>query len=286
VEIAAADTARSTAEAAIAAAFGAVADVHRLMSFHDPHSDVTRLNRRASTRAVSVHAWTYQVLETAVELHRRSNGMFDIAVAPWLQDMGLLPRRDEDRRPVATEARRLDAVELLPGRGVRLRHPDDRIDLGGIAKGFAVDRAVEALRAHGLSEGVVNAGGDLAAFGARPHTIHIRDPRDPRRLLCRVEVKNEALATSGHCFNPFQSADTSGSAVIDPRTRAMARAVIGATVRAPSCQIADALTKVAMIAGEGTAALLEHYHASAMLVFADGDVRVTANWQGAADLAP
>jgi thiamine biosynthesis lipoprotein len=71
VEVAVADTARHDAEAAIGAAFRAVADVHRHMSFHDPDSDVSRVNRQASMRAVSVHAWTYQVLEAAVELHRR-----------------------------------------------------------------------------------------------------------------------------------------------------------------------------------------------------------------------
>jgi thiamine biosynthesis lipoprotein len=286
VEIAVADTASSGAQAAIGAAFGAVANVHRLMSFHDPGSDVARLNRRASTRAVRVHAWTYQVLETAVELHRRSNGVFDVAVAPILQDRGLLPRRDRDRPFVPTDTRARTAVELLSGHGVRFRHPDDRIDLGGIAKGFAVDRAVDALRAHQVSGGLVNAGGDIASFGAEPHAIHIRDPRDPRRLMCAVEIRNEALASSGPCFDPLRSARTFGSAVIDPRTAGMARAVIGATVRAPSCQIADALTKIVMIAGEGALALLKHYRASAMLVFADGDVRVTADWQEATDLAP
>src|SRR3981081_263944 len=117
VEIEVTGAARSEMDAAIDAAFEAVTNVHRLMSFHEPDSDVSRLNREAGVRPVEVHAWTFQVLEAAVEMHRRSNGMFDIAVAPALQTMGLLPRLNDDT-PVDTGARSFDAVELLEGKAV------------------------------------------------------------------------------------------------------------------------------------------------------------------------
>jgi FAD:protein FMN transferase len=172
-----------------------------------------------------------------------------------------------------------DAVELLPGHAVLFRHPGVRIDLGGIAKGFAVDRAVEVLKDHGLSRGLVNAGGDLAAFGPEPVTIHVRDPRDPRRLVGRVDISNEALASSGYCFDPFRPADGLELAIIDPGQRASVRMNAGATVCAPTCMIADALTKVAVIAGEAAAAPLAHYGARAMLVSASGDVHVTSSWR-------
>src|SRR5262245_10531915 len=79
--------------AAIDAAFEAVAKVHALMSFHDANSDVGRLNSEAFARPLGVHRWTFKVLEAAVDLHWRSAGLFDIAIAPILQNMGLLPRR-------------------------------------------------------------------------------------------------------------------------------------------------------------------------------------------------
>src|SRR5579864_7048184 len=72
-------------DAAIDAAFNEVAEVHRLMSFHAPDSDITRLNCEAHIRPVVVHDWTYQVLQAAIELNRRSGGVFDVAVAPVLQ---------------------------------------------------------------------------------------------------------------------------------------------------------------------------------------------------------
>src|SRR5215471_15809864 len=90
VEIAASGAASADMEDAIEAAFGAVARVHRLMSFHDRGSDVSRLNREAKAGAVAVDPWTFEVLVTAQDLHRRSWGAFDIAVAPVLQYLGLL----------------------------------------------------------------------------------------------------------------------------------------------------------------------------------------------------
>jgi thiamine biosynthesis lipoprotein len=153
-----------------------------------------------------------------------------------------------------------------------------RIDLGGIAKGFAVDRALDALRAHGASQGLVNAGGDLAAFGREPETVHLRDPRDPSRLLCRVALRDGALASTAGRFDPSVSAEVGGLAVIDPRRWRPVDGIAGATVRASSCLVADALTKVVVVAGEMVIGLLDHYGASALFVSRDGSVHVTSDW--------
>ena len=284
VEIEVAGAARSEMDAAIDAAFEAVARVHGLMSFHDPDSDVSRLNREACLRPVKVHAWTFEVLETAVELHGRSNGVFDIAVAPALQFMGLLPRVDGEPE-FSTQARSRDAIELLSGESVRFRHAAVRIDLGGIAKGFAVDRALQALRRFDMPGGMVNAGGDLAVFGPDTHIIHVRHPRDPRRVMCSVEIADAALASSARRFDPFQSAGTVGCAIIDPDSCKPAHAIDGATVRAPRCMLADALTKIVMISGTGAGELLEQAGASALLVSADGEVQITPDWHHAVHLA-
>jgi len=285
VEITAAGAARSDVEKAMESAFAAITQVHRLMSFHDPDSDASRLNRDASARAVRVHPWTFHVLKAAAELHCRSTGVFDISVAPVLQKMGLLPRLGDDLSSTWMGTPKAEDIELLPGHRIQFLHPGVRIDLGGIAKGFAVDRAIDVLQGQGISSGMVNAGGDLAAFGPDSHTAYIRDPRNPRRLMCRVKVNNEALASTGARFDPFQSSDTMGSAIIDPGTQEPVRTIEGATVRAPSCMVADALTKIVMIAGESAATVLDYYHASALLVLAGGDIRATSDWQSAVHLA-
>ena len=265
VEIAVAGAPRVDLGAAVAAAFDAIANVHALMSFQEAGSDVARINKEAVSRPAAVHDWTYQVLKAALALHRRSDGAFDVAVAG----------------KGATSS----AIELLPDNHVSFAHPGVKIDLSGIAKGFAVDCAIDVLREQGVPRALVNAGGDLAAFGLPGETVHVRDPRDPSRLLLQVAVADQALASSGRRFDPFQSAGSAQSAIIDPSTGEAVQAIQAATVRAPSCMIADALTKVVMVAGTGASAVLEHYRAGALVVLADGSVQMTENLQGAVCLA-
>jgi thiamine biosynthesis lipoprotein len=284
VEISIAGAPPAELEAAADAAFAAVATVHRLMSFHDEASDIGRLNRSALAGALVVHPWTLEVLDIANDLCRRSAGVFDIAVAPVLQDLGLLPRHPRDPSPSEIGRGGDDAVERLSDGRVRLRD-GVRIDLGGIAKGYAVDRAVEALRGRGIAEGIVNAGGDLAAFGPHPHAIHVRDPGRPQVPMCEVMLRDGAMASSGGRFDPSSCAGAGASAVIDPRSGRVVDGIVGATVRAPLCVFADALTKVVMAAGEAAAPLLASCGASALFVTAGGDVHVTADWQDSVHLA-
>jgi FAD:protein FMN transferase len=279
IEIRSSGASRAAAERAIDAAFAAIENVHRLMSFHDADSDVGRLNREAGDRAAVVDPWTYEVLETAIELHCRSGGSFDIAVAPSLQRLGLLPGHPVDAVGACAETATSDAIELMPGHCVRFHHPALKIDLGGIAKGFAVDRAIDILRGRGQSSGLVNAGGDLAAFGATAETIGIRDPRHPDRLLCRVAIANAALASSARRFDPLQSTGVFSATTIDPESLEPAAEYAGASVSAPSCVVADALTKIVLVSGKNAAGLLRAYAASALVVSAAGDVHITPEWQ-------
>jgi thiamine biosynthesis lipoprotein len=284
VEIAVTGAAETDMNAAMEAAFSAVAKAHSLMSFHEAGSDVWRLNNEASIHPVCVHPWTFAVLQTAIYLHRRSAGIFDLAVAPVLQEIGLLPRASAWRPPMGNPPT-TEAIELLAGGHVRFTHPDMTIDLGGIAKGFAVDQAIEILRDHDMPTALVNAGGDLAVLGSCPCTVEIRDPRDPSRLMCRVDLSNGALASSGSRSDPFQSMEAAAPATIDPRNRTRVRAISGATVRAPCCMLADALTKVVMIAGRSAGGLLGHHDAGALIVLEDGGIDMTPDFAGILRLA-
>jgi len=285
VEICAAGPACEETERAVEAAFETVARVHRLMSFHDPESDVSRLNREASFASVTVDPWTHRVLEAAIDMHRHSGGVFDVAVAPLLQRLRLLPPDDNKAAVGPRGTNTLNSIELLSGHRVRFGGPGVRIDLGGIAKGFAVDRAVDTLRAYNQNKGLVNAGGDLFAFGPSPRGVHIRDPNEPRRPLCHINVANAALASSGRLFNPYDSSHAFGASVIDPVTQASTQEIAGATVRGPSCMVADALTKIAMICGERALPVLKQHQASALLVLNSGEIRVTSDWYDAISIA-
>jgi thiamine biosynthesis lipoprotein len=278
VEIAVTDTS-SAAEPAFELAFDAIADVHRLMSFHDPDSDVSRLNREATLRPVAVDDRTLRVLQFALDLNERSSGVFDISVARHLQARGLLPLHGQERTATPCMRPSSRAIELTPDRLVRFHDPATAIDLGGVAKGFAVDCAAEALQACGVSAGLVNAGGDIFAFGEKSWPVHIRDPRAPSRLLCELALCNEAVASSAGRFDPILSSSMMTTAIVDPRTGESAGEIIGASVRASSCMVADALTKVVMLRGERASALLKFFSASALFVRGETDVFATSDWR-------
>src|SRR5712691_4775026 len=149
------------AHRAIDAAFQEVEQIHAHMSFHEPESDVSRLNREAFRRPVVVDPRTVEVLEWSRRMGAWSRGCFDITVAAQLVDWGVLPPPDAPHRPDRDGSWR--DVEILANGTVRFHRPV-WIDLGGIAKGYAVDRAVECLRRGGARQGCVNAGGDLRVW--------------------------------------------------------------------------------------------------------------------------
>lgn len=290
VEIAAAGAKPGDMRTGIAVAFDVIAQVHGLMSFHEATSDVARLNREAWARPVGVHPWTYRVVEAGLDIYRRSAGAFDIAVAPVLQDLKLLPRWDHARSSGGgakhSSGRSTSAaIELLSDCRIRFHNAGVCVDLGGIAKGFAVDCAVNALKEHGVPSGAVNAGGDLAVFGVDSETVSIRDPRNPARMMLGLKIADRALASSGRRFDPLRCLHPTAMATIDPRTRSAAKMVVGATVVAPSCMTADALTKAVMLDGSSAGGLLEQYRASAIMVLAGGGVRMTEDLCDAVCLA-
>ncbi|HTY69788.1 MAG TPA: FAD:protein FMN transferase [Alphaproteobacteria bacterium] len=283
VEIAVTAQDHARGHAAIDEAFAAVEQVHRLMSFHEPHSDVSRLNHGAADMAIAVHPWTYLVLEAAAEFRRASAGLFDVSIARHLQAQGVLPLpviASEAKQSSETALDRFGAgaprhdamIALLPGNCVRFSSPEIRIDLGGIAKGFAVDRAVEVLRAHGIARGLVNAGGDLFAFGA-PHAVDLRDPRRPAALLGRLVIADQAVASSARAVP-----EAAPSLIVHPHTGRTAAAALGATVLARDATTADALTKLVLLLGREAAQILARYGARALFVAPDGVVHVTDGW--------
>lgn len=247
------------ARAAFEAAFAAVAQVQALMSYHDPASEVSRINREGHEQAVPVSEDTWRVLEAALAFSRASEGLFDISVAPTLAGLGFLPRHRDQPRADAWASWR--DIELLADRRVRLERRL-RIDLGGIAKGYAVDRAVAALRAQGVASGSVNAGGDLRFLGALPRTVYLRHPAGPTTLL-PVQLHRPAAATSAGYFQQRRHAGRRVTPLIDPRTRRACAGEFSVTVSAADCMSADALTKVVHADLHGAAAVLRRFGAEA-----------------------
>ena len=248
--------------ASIAAAFDEIARVERIMSAHRACSDVGRINAAAVNVPISIDSATFDVLAAAQALHRDSDGLFDCAIAPQLEQRGLLPHSPHNGDGNATCA---DLELIAPGGVVKKKAL--RIDLGGIAKGYAVDRAVVALIEAGATSGCVNAGGDLRVFGRLARRIHVRDPDAPTRWLALIDLQDSAIATSGNYFTREAKRDaliTPTTAEKVSRTRFDAGASI--SVRAPCCMLADALTKVVALSGDAGHPLLARLNAEAIIL--------------------
>jgi thiamine biosynthesis lipoprotein len=236
---------------AVEAAFAEIARVHRLMSFHERESDVSRANREARAAPVQVDPSTVEVLRFAQDLSRRSDGVFDVTVAPILVRSGALPRPEGAPEPDVRATWRDIEIDAASST-VRFARPL-WIDLGGIAKGYAVDSAIEVLRRRGMKAGCVNAGGDVRAFG-ESQTILLRAPWPDRAPV--VTLEEGALASS---------AAGEGAPVHFDDRREPARACDFATVLAPTCMAADALTKLVLAEGAAAEPLLKRYGAHAIL---------------------
>jgi thiamine biosynthesis lipoprotein len=248
--------------AAVDAAFAGIERVHALMSFQAPDSELSRLNRDAAVRPQQVDPHTYAVFQTALRMAAVSGGAFNPCIAPLLEKWGLLPRREAP----ADFADSWRHIELLPG--MRIRYSARvRVDLGGIAKGYAVDLAVESLRRSGIENLVVNAGGDLRVAGHGSHIVRLRHPSAPLCAMHTAALSNAALATSAGYFSRRASPTGEVSALVNPRNGTPYLGERSISVRAENCMTADALTKVVLFAAPAiTETVLEEFNAEAFVI--------------------
>jgi thiamine biosynthesis lipoprotein len=219
------------ANKAVLQAFQEIKRIETLMSPWLDSSDVTRINRSAGKEWVKVSPETMEVIKKAQEISELSEGGFDITVGPLTE---LWRKAREKKTPPSIEdvKGKLDLVNFKnigidPEGKVLLKKEGMAIDLGGIAKGYGVDRAFDVLMSLGYKNLIVNAGGDLRVGGLKnnqPWSIGIQNPRESQKLLARISVSDMAVATSGdyekffiyegkryhHIFNPRDGFPTEG----------------------------------------------------------------------------
>lgn len=239
------------AQRAIDAAIGELRAVDRAMTRFDAGSEVGRANREAARRAVPVSAATAEVVAAALAWARASDGSFDptLGRAVELWDVGhrAAPPAPADLRDFAG-AGLYHGLELGRSHGepVLVYHdPAIQLDLGGIAKGHGVDRAVAALRDWGVTDALVNVGGDLYAMGVAEDgddwEVGVRDPDDAGKLAGRFRISDRAVATSGDYEQYFEYRGRRYHHLLDPATGEPRRTEIrSVTVAADNCMTADA----------------------------------------------
>ena len=254
---------RADDQAAIDHAFETIELVQNLMGFHNPQSELSQINQCAHLAAVEIHPWTAQVIRIAQEVHLESNGLFNCGIGHRLVAAGLLPRH------ITFSNHELGGIEDMHFLAPDLIQSSRPVclDLGGIAKGFAVDMAVRVLRSEGITSGSVNAGGDLRVFGNTSLPIQLRHPETPEELIEIGCLKDGAIATSSLYF---AKRDHQKSHIINPLAQNLSEVhveIAGSfSILAKECVYADALTKVLALSNNEYHPCFSHFSAQALRV--------------------
>ena len=232
---------------AVHAAFDAVHRIHHLMNVHEQNSEVGALNREGYCEDASDD--TRYVIQKANSLSERMEGAFDISILPVL---GLWEENiSKSRIPTDPEiSERLEVVDyrniFIEGRNIRFRKRGMGITLAGVAKGYAVDKAIEAIVRCNIRHALVNAGGDIRAIGGKdegiPWRIAIRDPRNKNQIVTTLELYDQAIATSGTYRRSFRD-------ILNPKAGRPAQGVLSSTVIARTAMDADMLATCMFVLG-------------------------------------
>ncbi|MDE2220507.1 MAG: FAD:protein FMN transferase [Gammaproteobacteria bacterium] len=270
-------------ERAIDAVMAEMRHIDDTMSTYKPDSEISRVNAHAAQGPVKVDPELFGLLETALEYSRITDGAFDITYASvgFMYDFRARHRPTEQQIDAALPA--VNYRHVLLDRAthtVRFSQPGVRIDLGGIAKGYSVDRGIEILQQRGIRHALVSAGGDSRIIGDRfgkPWIVGIRHPDHKDQVIARLPLVDTAISTSGDYERYFDENGVRYHHIIDPRTGHSASAVRSATVLAPTATRTDGLSKTAFVLGaEAAIAIYERLgDVDAVIVKPDGKVLYT-----------
>ncbi|MFV1967977.1 MAG: FAD:protein FMN transferase [Pirellulaceae bacterium] len=270
------------AEAALEA-LDLVDDLEDQMTVYRDHGEVSQINRLAAFRAVDVEPRLFGLLQQAMELNEWSEGAFDITAGPLSRLWGFHRREGRSPPDEAIEATRQQVgsrwVDLKPeSTTIRFQKIGIEINLGGIGKGYALDRCGELMEERGVDSYLVHAGqSSVLARGSRKSAmeaerdgwrIAVRHPLKHDRRLAEILLRNQALGTSGSGKQFFYHQGHRYGHVLDPRTGRSAEGVLSATVVAPTAAVADALATAFFVLGvEKSQALCDkHPEVAALLV--------------------
>jgi FAD:protein FMN transferase len=253
VELWADDAAQGNA--AIDAVMAEMVNIDNNMSTYKPESEISRVNANAAKAPMVISKELFGLLTTALEFSRITEGAFDITYASvgFMYDFRAHKKPTDAEIESALPAVNYHHVVLDPkAHTVFFTQPGVRIDLGGIGKGYAVDRGIEILQARGIVHALVTAGGDSRIIGDRfgkPWIVGIRHPDDKTRVIAKIPLVDTAMSTSGDYERYFDEDGVRYHHIIDPRTGKSASKVRSATMLASTATRTDGLSKTAFVLG-------------------------------------
>ena len=238
--------------------------LHNMLNLFNKNSELARLNRNAYHRPVKCSPELWAIMRTARQAYRLSDGAFDISVGALMDVWGFHQSRNSYPEPrdikKALEACGLDKVRFNDqARTVKFTHPDTYLDFGGLAKGYALDRAVEIAAKHGIKAGLIDLGGNVFCLSQPPpgretYKIGVRNPFQPDSVMQTVPVLGRAVATSGNYENYYFKNGKLVHHILDPRTGYPVERTASVTVISPRGWLSDLYSTAVFIKGEKLAA--------------------------------
>lgn len=250
------------ANEALSKAFSHIDEIENVMSTSKDSSDIFNLNKEAGLQSVEIDPSTMNLLIKGVEYYHTTKGSFNIAIGSLINLWGIgeewqkLPSKDE-----ISEAKThidLDQLEISKEKGTAfIKDPDMLLDLGGIAKGYAVDKGVDVLKENGIENGLVDLGGDVFALGNKPDgnpwRIGINNPEiGVNNSIARISVANKSIVTSGDYERYFIENDKRYHHIIDPSTGFPSESeLVSVTVVSDTSTDGDVISTAAFVLGLG-----------------------------------
>jgi FAD:protein FMN transferase len=280
----------ATAQRSAASALSEIRRLEQLLSTWIATSDLSRLNAAAGRHPVKVSPDAMGLLKRSLDIATLTEGQFSIVIGPAIEAWNV---NEQPRIPSEEELARLRP--LIDLSGLQLNDRDGtaylarermRVDVGGIGKGFAADRAMDAMRQAGALAGVIALSGDIKTFGempdGHPFVFGIQHPREPSALIGRIALKNEAVSTAGDYERFFERDGVRYHHILDPKTLHPARGCQSVTIVAKEGVLADGLdTGIFAMGPERGMALIERLaDVEGIIVDSRGHILVSSGLKG------
>jgi thiamine biosynthesis lipoprotein len=270
-------------EGALTAAFERIAELEKITDRFTANSEISAINRRKDNGPIPVSADMLNMLVLSRKISDLTGGAFDVTVAPlvdlWGFDVGgRLPKKEDIER----ERARVDYHRVIIDEDagtITLTDPSVRLELGGIAQGYAAREAEKVIRARGVKSGVINISGDIIVIGTKagkPWRIGVQDPRNTDALCAVIKAEDIAIVTSGDYERCFFVDGVRYHHILDPKTGYPARGCASVTVVTRDVALADGLSTAVFVLGpEAGADLVRSLDGVDVLIVTDDGKRIT-----------
>lgn len=276
---------KTRGDRAVQAAFNEIKRLEQLLSTWRADSELSQVNAEAGRRPVQVSRETVQLVARALDIAELTQGGFNIALGPAIETWSVTERQHIPEKEELEWLKPLvdwTSIQVNSARRtIYLPHKGMRIDVGGIGKGFAADRAVEEMKRAGAVGGVVALSGDIKTFGTLPvrsgFSVGIRHPRQEGRLIATIDLKDEAISTAGDYERFFERDGVRYHHILDPRTLQPARACRSVTVVAKEGMLADGLDTGFFVLGPEAGMALAERLPDVEAIFIDEEGKMTVS---------